>query len=39
MLSQAVGDEVARYLAERANLVDADGNHQVIRNECWQNAM
>ncbi len=32
MLRQAVQDEVVRYLAERADVVDADGHQQVIRN-------
>jgi transposase-like protein len=32
MLSQAVHDEVARYLAERADVVDADGHQHVVRN-------
>jgi len=32
MLGQAVHDEVAGYLAERAALVDADGHQQVVRN-------
>ena len=32
MLGQAVRDEVARYLAERADLVDDQGHQQVVRN-------
>ena len=32
MLRQAIEDEVARYLGERSDLVDADGHRQVIRN-------
>ena len=32
LLGQAVHDEVAGYLAERADLVDADGHQQVVRN-------
>ena len=32
MLGQAVRDEVTGYLAGRANLVDADGHQQVVRN-------
>ncbi len=32
MLGRAVQDEVAGYLAQRADLVDAEGRQQVIRN-------
>ena len=32
MLGEAVRDEVARYLADRAEIVDADGHQQVVRN-------
>jgi len=32
LLGQAVRDEVSRYLAERTDLVDAEGHQQVVRN-------
>ena len=32
MLGQAIRDEVAMYLATRADLVDGDGHPQVVRN-------
>ena len=32
MLGQAIRDEVALYLAARADLVDADGHPHVVRN-------
>ena len=32
LLGRAVRDEVAGYLAERTDLMDADGHQQVVRN-------
>jgi hypothetical protein len=32
MLGQAVWDEVARYLGERADLVDDQGHQLIVRN-------
>ena len=32
MLAQAIQEEVAQWVEQRANLHDAQGRHQVVRN-------